>query len=381
MANAIPLNVKTLNIFSPIDKLVDQLINVLAYGKSFTIFSFLFGISFYIQMEQASKLGRSFVGYMTWRLFILFCLGFLHSLFYVGDVLGLYSVLGLVLLLFRRLNSKALLGLGFFFALNIPGLISKINGVINPPSSEQLAATKAFLSDYMKQAEIEYYIKQGGTLMELLTLNVKSGLFHAFFGQFVSGRMSVTFGMFILGLWAGGRQLFIDTPQSRSFLKRVIIISGVLAAISTAIWGSYTNWSSAWQPLSGWLEVQVFQAYYLQWFTLSIVYGAGLTLLFWEKKARVLHWFIAVGRMGLTTYVFSSIIGAIIYMGFGFGQLGHMGFAASVLLGLIFFLMFSVFANWWFKKYQYGPIEWLWRSLTYRKTQPFRKKAIEVSAT
>lgn len=86
---------------------------------------------------------------------------------------------------------------------------------------------------------------------------------------------------------------------------------------------------------------------------------------------------MAVGRIGLTTYLTDTVFGALVFLGYGLGQLGHLGLAASIGLGLAFFAGQILFSNWWLARYQFGPVEWLWRSLTYRKEQLWRKKTGE----
>lgn len=79
--------------------------------------------------------------------------------------------------------------------------------------------------------------------------------------------------------------------------------------------------------------------------------------------------------MGLTTYLMQSLFGVLLFMGFGLGQMGKIGMAASIAIGISFFALQIPVANWWLRRFQYGPVEWLWRSLTYLKIQPMRKIA------
>ena len=87
----------------------------------------------------------------------------------------------------------------------------------------------------------------------------------------------------------------------------------------------------------------------------------------------LLHQLVAVGRMGLTTYLVGTAFGGMVFLGYGLGQLGKMGLTASVGLGLLFFALQIPFSNWWLKHFHFGPVEWLWRSLTFGKAQPWQK--------
>ncbi|WP_041616308.1 hypothetical protein [Spirosoma linguale] len=119
-------------IFSPIDKFVGGLSATLTFGKFFTIFSFLFGLSFAIQMDNAARAGRPFVGRILWRLVILFVIGFIHSLFYSGDILRIYAILGLFLVFFRKANSRVLLILSLILVFNVPLLVYRIQSQFAP---------------------------------------------------------------------------------------------------------------------------------------------------------------------------------------------------------------------------------------------------------
>ena len=127
-------------------------------------------------------------------------------------------------------------------------------------------------------------------------------------------------------------------------------------------------------PMPGWRGVMATTAFDVHQATLSAFYVAGVTLLFWYTRARLLHSLVAVGRMGLTTYLTDTVFGVLLFLGYGLGQLGHLGLTASVGLGLAFFALQIPFSKWWLTRYHFGPVEWLWRSLTYGKAQPGRKK-------
>lgn len=119
-AGPTPPSAGTLNIFSPIDNVLGDILMYLTFGKFFTIFSFLFGLSFAIQMDSASKMGRSFVGRTFWRLVILFLIGFIHSMFYSGDILRIYAFLGLFLILSRNTNNRILVIIGMLLVFDAP---------------------------------------------------------------------------------------------------------------------------------------------------------------------------------------------------------------------------------------------------------------------
>jgi len=374
-------------IFSPFDKIVGDLSTVLTFGKFFTIFSFLFGLSFAIQMDRAAngsaaKAGRlnaarPFVGRTLWRLVILFGIGYMHSLFYSGDILRIYAIVGLFLVLLRKAGNRVVLILGMLLVFNAPLLVGRVAGQFSPaPSAAQIEAGKTQGVAFMKQAADEFRIKQTGTLAEVVQMNLKDGLVGTLIFQLFTGRLFITLGLFLLGLWAGRKRLFVDSPEHRQFFRQLLLWSGVLAAVSTVVFWRLTGGNLFGPPLPGWMGMIGNTAFDVHQATLSAFYVAGVTLLFWQTRAVLLRALVSVGRMGLTTYLTDSVFGVLVFLGYGLGQLGHLGMAASVGLGLAFFALQIPVSNWWLARFQFGPVEWLWRSLTYLKAQPWQKSRV-----
>lgn len=374
LAGPTPPSAGTLNLFSPVDFAMSEAAGYLAFGKFFTIFSFLFGLSFAIQMNNSAKNGRPFVGRTVWRLVILFAIGFTHSLFYSGDILRIYAVLGLLLVVMRNLSNRWLLGLSLLLIFNAPLLVGRVQmQFAPPPTAAQIEAGKAQGAGFVKWSEDEFRIKQTGTLAEVIQMNVKGGLMGTLMFQLFTGRLFITLGLFLLGLWAGRKRIFVDTPDHRRFFRQLLTWSGLLALISTGL-VVLNGGLSLGPPTPGWGGVIGATAFDVHQATLSAFYVAGVTLLFWQTRAVLLRSLVAVGRMGLTTYLTDTVFGVLVFLGYGLGQLGHLGLAASIGLGLAFLALQIPFSNWWLTRYHFGPVEWLWRSLTYRKAQPWRKK-------
>ena len=373
LAGPTPPSAGTMNLFSPLDFALSELSAYLTFGKFFTIFSFLFGLSFAIQMDSAAKNGRAFTGRTVWRLVVLFAIGFTHSLFYSGDILRIYAILGLVLIVMRKLNNRALLIVGLLLVFNFLLIAGRVGTQFSPPpTAAQIEAGKAQGAAFVKEAETQYRIKQSGTLAEVMALNAKSGLMDTLGFQLFTGRLFITLGMFLLGLWAGRKRIFVDTPAHRVFFKKLLLWSGGLALISTVLVVVNGGFQMGGPP-QGWKDVIVATAFDVHQATLSAFYVAGITLLFWQTRAVLLHQLVAVGRMGLTTYLSGTAFGVLIFLGYGWGQLGKMGLTTSIGIGLVFFALQIPFSNRWLKRYHYGPVEWLWRSLTYLNAQPWRK--------
>ena len=126
-------------------------------------------------------------------------------------------------------------------------------------------------------------------------------------------------------------------------------------------------------PTQGWSGAISATAFDVHQILLSLFYISVITLIYWETKPVILQLLVAVGRMSLTTYLCGSVFRALTFLGYGFGLIGHIGVTASVALGIFLYALQIPFSNWGLSKYQFGPVEWLWRSLTFMKIQAWKQ--------
>jgi len=361
-------------LFSAADRVVDQIEHLFTFGKFYTIFSFLFGLSFAIQLHKATQKGVGFSGRFSWRLAVLALIAIAHGAFFAGDILIIYALLGLLLIPFRNAKTRTLLIVGLVLVCNVPGLLFGGLAVmaIPEPTPEQLEANAAMQAQFAQMAQQQYHIKQSGTLLELMRANAYNGIVGKAFFMIITGRLWITFGLFLLGMWAGRLEIFKDTEANRAFFRKLLWPAGLIALITT---------------LSEWLNPVSEQALtagnLLRWFsftiqqvTLSAFYVAVVTLLYWRRPSTGLLPALApMGRMGLTTYLGQTVFGVLVFYGLGLGLLGKIGAATAVGLALAFVVLQIVLAQLWARYFTMGPAEWVWRSLTYFKPQPMRRRA------
>jgi uncharacterized protein len=360
-------------LWSPLDKVVGELEHLFTFGKFFTIFSFLFGLSFAIQLRNATQKGVGFSGRFAWRLAVLAFIGLAHGALFSGDILIVYALLGLLLIPMRNARSRTLLIVGLMLVFNVPGLLLGVAVLGMPPPTPEQAQANAALQAQFAQASLDAYaIKQSGTLAQLVGVNLTLGLLGKAAFMIFTGRLWITFGLFLLGMWAGRVELFRDSEANCRFFRKLLWPAGLVALVTT---------------LSEWLYPVAAQeqsaANLLRWFaftvqqvSLSAFYVAAVVLLYWRRPTGGLLPALApMGRMGLTTYLAQSVFGVLLFYGLGFGLLGHIGAAAAVGASIIFYVLQILLARLWAKHFRLGPVEWLWRSLTYFKWQPNARAA------
>ena len=350
--------------FGRVDEIFSQLNSLFVFGKFYTIFSFLFGLSVAIQIRGAERKGESFAGRFAWRLAVLGLIALAHGLFFTGDILIIYVVLGFLLIPFRKLGTRTLLVIATLLIFNVPGLLLSLVAA-SPPSAE----TQALAMQSVRQ---QFEAKQLGGFADLFATTYGAGFRGKVMFQLLTGRLWITFGLFLLGLAAGRTRLFEETAESRTLFAKLLIGAGVVALVTTMI--TLLD-STAFAPS---ILPRALASFLLtaQQATLSAFYLAAVTLIYWRDPIHGLLAKLApVGKMGLTVYLTQTVFGLGIFYGIGLGMLGKMGVAAAIGWGVAFYVMQIILARAWMRRFTMGPVEWLWRSATYFKLQPIRQRA------
>ena len=350
------------------DPIIGGFVGIFILGKFYMIFSFLFGLSFYIQLSKAEG-SLAFLTRFAWRLVILFMIGLLHHIHYRGDILTIYAMLGFGLFLFYRVPDRYLALLGLFLILNIPSLITRSINIIWPNGSGN-----PFDNQNVEEQLHYYNTFKSGPYLELLKENFYDFKDKMDF-QIWSGRIYITFGLFLMGLYAGRKKFFEQPSQYLPWIKRMIKLSYwvilscfIVAAIFFGASGAMgIQHSPDMQWLVGGSIFDIFNT------ALAFLYVGWIIQLFqkskWHKRLMI---FYAPGRMGLTTYLLQSVFGLFIFSCVGLRLLG-LSNTVSFALAILFFIVQIVFSKWWLSKFQYGFFEWLWRSLTNFKRAKFIK--------
>jgi uncharacterized protein len=181
-------------------------------AKFFSLFSFLFGLSFYIQMQALAAKHENVVLRFGWRLLILGAIGVAHHLFWRADILTVYVPLGFILLFARNLSNKALLIIGVALILNIPTRIIEAVSIFSQGTIE-------FIPNNFVQEGKEYFnVMNQGTFTDVVKHNMNAWD-EKWDYQLTSGRIFITFGFFLLGMLAGRQHWFTDMTQKQELLK------------------------------------------------------------------------------------------------------------------------------------------------------------------
>jgi uncharacterized protein len=354
------------------DGITQGLVGILISGKFFMIFSFLFGLSFFLQFSRSDEDSNFFLRF-AWRLLILFAIGMIHHLHYRGDILGIYAMLGFTLLFLNRLPDKYLLILALLLVFNVPSIITRGVQLFFPPDNP---------FDQKQDELLAYYnTVKSGRYLDILRANLNSFAFKMQF-QIFSGRIYITEGLFLLGVYAGRKRFFENVEQYLPFVKKWLryslfaLLGAIVLGIAMAgiIFGLKLEVKQEILFLIGGPLADIANT------ALAAIYVGGILLLFqkekWRKRLMVLY---PVGRMGLTVYLLQTVFGTFIFFSYGLHLLFDIGAFYAFLIGFGFFILQIFFARWWFNHFAFGPVEWLWRTLTFFKVQKLTLAKMPVS--
>lgn len=366
-----------------VDKALEILRQLFIVGKGFGLFSLLFGLSFAIQMQRAERRNPEgdFRFRFAWRLAVLLGIGFLHSLVFAGDILMVYALLGLPLLLFYRVRDRWLLALALLLLVGTPRIV---NRVAAGPVSE---ATLKNLQTRMNAEAVEHWqVLESGDPRKIVLNNATAGLRSRWdFQMGFMGRGYQTFGLFLVGLWAGRRRIFEDVEAHRGLFRRLLRWTGVLLLavplVGAAVVVLVARFTGAPQrggipDFSSW-PVVLSVCFYDVWNgVMTLFYVAAFALLFLRPRWQTLFLpFAPIGRMALSSYLLQTAVGAFVFFGFGLGLLGRFGLSVSIPIGVAVVAFETWLCTLWLRRFRYGPVEWLWRSLTWLHRQPFRLRS------
>ena len=181
--------------------------------------------------------------------------------------------------------------------------------------------------------------------------------------------------IFILGFWLVVTEKITKHQEHQTFFKslaRVGLMVGIPLNIASLLIIQHPAAS-----ISGILQGVGQMLFYMAQYLLSAGYlGLVVCALNKQKWQKFLSAFSPMGQMALTNYLMHSVILTSVFYGYAGGQYGEISRAPQILIVLVIIVSQIFFSKWWLSRYRFGPMEWLWRSLTYKKMQPMKLKAL-----
>lgn len=345
-------------------------VRIFVAAKAITLLSCLFGLGFAVQLARAEERGEDVRGLYARRLAILLAIGLVHlTLLWWGDVTWSYALVGFALLAFRRCRPRALLAWGLTLALvpqlvmTLPGVAPALRSVLADPDDPA-----AFRAQFLAAI-------QGTDYGAIVAVHLRQISYHL---SMIAGWYPAwVLGRFLLGYYAGARRLFDgDGAAHLPLFRRLLAWGGPLAVAATA-----AAWLLYGGPLAGYElllpgRLAMLAVGEVSVLALTAAY-VGLAVLLVQRPAwrRALLVLAPVGRMPLTVYLSQSVAATFVFYGWGLGLGGEVGPAACLGISAAIFALQLAACHLWLRRYRFGPVEWLWRSLAYGRRQPMRARS------
>ncbi|NOK22579.1 DUF418 domain-containing protein [Corallococcus carmarthensis] len=362
-----------------LEMVVRQLYAFFVDQKFVTLFSLLFGLGFALQMTRAEGRGTSIVPVYRRRLLVLLGIGLVHMFaIWVGDILSTYALVGFLLLLFRKASEKTVLTWVAVLFVVLPLTLS-IAQRFGPELLHGKEAAEAAAKATREEEAAHRTAFLTGLSSESVLTSQKANAVFAWQNLPNPGRpiwLCIILGRFLLGLWTGRQKLLEDVERHRKLLVRVVAwglgVGSAIATLSLVLYLSKQGGPGGQVNPPVWM-VGMRTLREVGYLFMGTGYAAAFALLFQKERWRkVLGVLTPAGRMALTLYLMQSVISIGLYDGWGLGLVGHTPPSRTVLLCLGVFAGQVAFSHWWLARFRFGPVEWLWRSLTYGRAQPMR---------
>ncbi|MBT8379297.1 MAG: DUF418 domain-containing protein [Ignavibacteria bacterium] len=368
MIQAAYVNPNAYGDFTGLNKIVWILSHVFADQKFMTIFSILFGAGIILFTQRAEAKGFKATRLHYRRTFWLLVIGLAHAhLLWHGDILVPYALCAFVVFLFRKKKPKTLFTIGIIF-ISVSSIIYILLGwsiQFWPPESIQETMVSW-------KPEIEIVAKElsdfRGSWFEQMNQRVPTAI------------LFETFLFLIWSFWrAGGLMLvgmalfkwgILTAERANDFYKKRLLI-GLIVGLAIIVLGLAIHFDKEFK-----MEYSFFigsQLNYWGSLFLSFAYICIIMLLSKRKiKNRIIRSLEGVGRTAFSNYLLQTLICTTIFYGHGFGFFGKVEREIQILIVIAVWIFQIILTNIWLRYFRFGPVEWLWRSLTYWKIQPIK---------
>lgn len=344
-----------------IDRVLRFILYFLVDGKFYTLFSLLFGIGFSIIISNAARKGVNGFRIFYRRMALLTLIGFLHLMFiWSGDILMLYALLGMCLPLLRNVSDRGLLRTAAFFLL-LPIAVDAVTQVLGVSLSAPAVREQWRYCDRygITEENFDYWLRDATSYGDMFKFLIQGAWVRV--QEFVDGnRYFKVFGLFVLGFYIGRNRMYADLAARKPLLRRVTVI-GLAAGLPLSLLYAWSCMNG--HPLGNAVHTAI---YTVSVYPLGLAYMCGMCLIYLRHKDLAVWRRLAYpGRMALTNYIGQSVIGALLFYGIGLGLGASFGLVQTELVVAGVYLFQTAFSRVWLRFFRFGPLEWIWRMLTY----------------
>jgi uncharacterized protein len=343
----------------------------LATGKFVSSFAIMFGIGAALIVGRAVRAGRAPRRLLARRYGWLMVFGVAHMvLLFPGDILFAYGLTGLLLLLFVDVRPRTAVawGLGLVLATTLLTVALAGAGAAGPPDGDADPFTASYLEFVESRAEAAVVARQEGAYGDVLVANAWESLLVQ------TGALALVpwlLGMFLLGFAAGRAGLVAELRRHAPLLRRGAVVGlsvGLVANLPLGVAGPLAAGTGQAETGSVLWSVLAVAAHLAAAPVLAVGYLCLLALLC--LRVGTIGSLAAVGRMALTAYLLQSALATVVFAGFGLYD--RLGSAQALLVVVGVWAVLLLGCPLWLRAFRFGPMEWLWRTLTYGERQELR---------
>jgi len=324
-------------------------------AKSWTLLSVLFGYGFAIVMTNVAAKGKNPIVFFLWRMFWLFVIAFINSSFWFGDILKDYAFLGLILLLFYKASAKTAFYSGLFLVIAVP-FVSKLVSVMP--------------YDYGKASEPLMAFYYSHNWWDVFWANLKGTyVLEVILPQYAISVHVMMLACMLLGFAAQRINFFNRLGEFKKQLKRIFWISLAVAVFFNVVFNMLLPAKFITSVIN------VMYPRYWNVFATMLMIASGICWLYLNSKLKAFFGGLqAMGKMTLTNYMAQNVLAVFLFLNVGLGLFNTQPMWVYFAIAVSVFAIQIPLSKWWLKYYNYGPIEWIWRQLTYMQRLPIRKR-------
>ncbi len=347
-------------------------------GKFYSIFSFLFGWGVALQLMRSEAKGNHSKSLIKRRLLFMLLLGAFHLLLWPGDIVFLYALMGFLLLPLLRLSNKKLLITGVVFFLSPILLYAlKMNFPVLRGPSQMLYGIGNWADGKLigvnSDESFMNYIRTANWF-DLLKGDL-SGFFYRYGDLFFQSRIPKVLGLMLIGAAVGRTGFYRNIDQHKKLLYYIIAFGILIALPANYMLAKYISVQDG--SYGGFKMNGLYRtiAYAIGVAPLAATYIALFMLAFQNVRIKKAWSILApIGKMAFTNYIMHTLIGNYVFFNAGLGYAEKVGPVYYTVFALMVFICQVIFSTQWLRYFNYGPLEWLWRSATYGKWQQLKKQ-------
>jgi uncharacterized protein len=365
-------------------------------GKFYTLFSVLFGMGMVLQSRRAEESKGAFTRAYIRRLVVLMLIGLAHGLLlFAADILAFYAVVAFAALPFLKARSKSVLVVALVFFLISPlmmggyAALNPENPMLAEPDWHQLLKNERLAAQttdegVVTEAGLESFRERAWVPFPSVVTALTSVSKLEFYEFMADEQRIFRSGTFVEMVWHRAAMYFLVFWP----LRLIFLSWGILALFLLGVYFAHRSFFESGQHrrahqtilFSGFFLGMILQAaggaaQGLGSIVLSLSYSSGVALICARTNGSItLRPLAAAGRMALTNYLGQSVVCGLLFYSYGLGLCGQFSLAKAVLMTVPIFFSQLIFSTVWLQFFRFGPMEWVWRTLTYWRVQPMRRK-------